>query len=1136
MTNSHILGVDVGSTTVKIVLIEPTSRQILWQKYQRHNTRQVETTLSFLETLFKRHPSIQNNLRVFVTGSGGSALAPMLGGKFVQEVNAVTLAVEAKHPDVGSVIELGGQDAKIIIFKERSSGERSVLTSMNDKCASGTGATIDKCLIKVGMPQSELKNIVFKAESLHHIAAKCGVFAETDVVNLVKSGIPKLEIMNSLADAIVTQNLSVLTRGNLLRAKVCLLGGPNAYLPFLQACWRLRIPETWEERGYFYPKNVPIEELIFVPKDALYYAAIGSVIYGIKEAPEVGTFRGLEEIKAYVRVGRKNRFIYDVGPPLIQDQAELLAFRAAYTIPKFEPPVFKKGQKVQAVIGLDGGSTSSKAVLVALDGTILRKKYLLSKGNPLQDTKEMLFALKKSITDQKAELEILGFGATGYAADVLENALRADVNIVETIAHMKSAVHYFGDIDVICDIGGQDIKVLFMAKGTVQNFQLSNQCSAGNGMLLQAMADQFGVEISEYADTAFAATVTPNFSYGCAVFLDSDRVNFQREGFSKEELLAGLALVLPKNIWQYVVQVPRISAFGTRFVLQGGTQYNQAALKAQVDYIKKRVPNAEVFVHPHAGEAGAIGAAMETLQVIQKKRSTFIGLDAAINLTYQTKTNQQTQCNFCKNHCNRTFIDTKTSDGRTARYISGFACEKGTVESVDALRLLQKKWKTRSKETPNLLQEAVKTLFRSLYKPITLPKADTMIDDVEVRLGFLGRIKHKQIRRGFQRSSTESANYRKTLRIGIPRILAIWNTAPFWRAYFESLNLSPRNIIFSDLTSEENFQEGAKYGSVDPCFPAKVAQSHIHNLLFHKHQTHPLNVIFFPCITHIKIPLINMVDSASCPIVAGMPDVLKAAFTKENDFFAERNILYLKPAVTMTEPNLLKRQLFRAFGKVLQCTEDESDFAVEQAWKALQFVKNKMQEKGRILLEQVYFKDRLAILMIGRPYHLDPGINHEILDKFQELGYPILSELSLPKDPNWWKQFFQKEEAIFDINDVWPENFSANSSMKVWAAKCSVRHPNIAVVDLSSFKCGHDSPTYGIIQDIIAHSNTPYVAFHDIDANNPGGSIKIRVKTFAYTLSRFAENIALQRKKREQLSLVIKRKRFLMREESKINE
>jgi activator of 2-hydroxyglutaryl-CoA dehydratase len=284
-----VIGIDVGSTTVKMTVVDPVSKEILWSKYLRHETRQPEMTRDMLREIHAAFPTLKNDqIRTFITGSGGSPIAPQLGSKFVQEVNAVTMAVEKLHPDVGSVIELGGQDAKIIMFKQnQETGDKTAQTSMNDKCASGTGATIDKCVLKVGMPREEVPGLVFDPSKLHHVAAKCGVFAETDIVNLVKSGIPSIEIMNSLADAIVMQNLSVLTRGNTLRHKVLLLGGPNTYLPFLRDCWRKRIPMTWQDRGYDYPKDIPIDELIIVPENAQYYAGYGAVMYGMHEPAQV---------------------------------------------------------------------------------------------------------------------------------------------------------------------------------------------------------------------------------------------------------------------------------------------------------------------------------------------------------------------------------------------------------------------------------------------------------------------------------------------------------------------------------------------------------------------------------------------------------------------------------------------------------------------------------------------------------------------------------------------------------------------------------------------------------------------------------------------------------------------------------
>jgi predicted nucleotide-binding protein (sugar kinase/HSP70/actin superfamily) len=676
-----------------------------------------------------------------------------------------------------------------------------------------------------------------------------------------------------------------------------------------------------------------------------------------------------------------------------------------------------------------------------------------------------------------------------------------------------------------------------MENGDIKSFKLSNQCSAGNGMLLQAMADQFGLPVTEYAEHAFQASLAPKFSYGCAVFLDTDRVNFQKEGFAKEELLAGLAQVLPKNVWQYVVGVPRLASLGRRFVLQGGTQYNLAAVKAQVDYIKERVPDGEVFVHPHTGEAGAIGAAMETLRVVKRRgSSTFIGLDAAIELQYETRNDESTTCHFCPNECSRTFIDALRPDGTTSRYISGFSCEKGMVESKEAMLEVVKQRKAVMKEFPNLVTYEARKLFQSWFKPEPLPDAGAPIEDVRVIRNFWGQTKRETYTRGFERSTDEATKKRKAWRVGIPRVLNIYQTAPFYRTYLETLGVDKRNIVFSDETTEEMWQEGGKYGSIDPCYPAKVAQAHFHHLFFHAHEDKPLDAIFFPIQTHIPSFVSSALDHASCPIVAGTPDVMKAAFTKEKDYFAERGITYLDPAFTFTEPTLLKERLFATFRDVLGITEDESDFAADQAWRAMREYDADVQEKGKAILEQVEMDDRVAILLVCRPYHMDPGLHHGIPDEFQVLGYPVLSIRSIPKDPDWLQRFFQEDldKGLIDhplsINDVWPENYSANSAQKVWAAKFAARHPNVVLLDLSSFKCGHDAPTYGIIDRIVERSAVPYSALHDIDANKPGGSIKIRVKTYAHSLKLHEERLEdVGRKKRELEERITEKRLELLR-------
>jgi activator of 2-hydroxyglutaryl-CoA dehydratase/predicted nucleotide-binding protein (sugar kinase/HSP70/actin superfamily) len=1107
-----VIGLDVGSTTVKAVVLDSAAGgTVVWHDYQRHHTRQPEKVLELLERIAcdldcDACPSI----RIFLTGSGAGPLVEPTGGKFVQEVNAVTCAVERLNPDVGSVVELGGQDAKIIIFKEDpNTGLRTAVASMNDKCASGTGATIDKCFIKVGADPSFATQLRFNSLKLHHVAAKCGVFAETDIVNLVKSGIPQDEVLNSLADAIVLQNLSVLTRGNTLRAKVALLGGPNTYLPFLIDCWRLRIPETWRDRGYTPPTTEPIEKQVFVPENSELYAALGAAYAGMNEPTQVGIFLGTAPLRDFIKNGRRARLGAQAGPPLATSANDLDDFKRQYAQAQFVPPDIESGAVVRAVIGLDGGSTSSKAVLVDEDGTLVAKAYQLSKGNPIADTQELLAKLNEHVAARGATLECLGFGVTGYAGAVLEECMLADVNIVETVAHMSSAVHYFGDVDVVCDIGGQDIKVLFLKNGDIQNFKLSNSCSAGNGMLLQAMADQFGLPVTQYADAAFRAELAPKFSYGCAVFLDTDRVNFQKEGFQKEELLAGLAQVLPKNVWQYVVQIPRLAALGRRFVLQGGTQYNLAAVKAQVDYIRQRVPDAEVLIHPHTGEAGALGAAFETLRRYKKSRTTrFIGMQAALDLEYTTRNDDSTQCHFCPNNCRRTFVDAQRPNGSIARTITGFSCEKGTVESEEAMLRVVAERKMLAGAHPNLVDYEARKAFQHFYKPEPLPEAGTLIDDVKVTKGLF-RIKRQTFRREFVRSSVADSETRRSTRIGIPRVLNNYVVAPFLRTYFETLGIPKTNVVFSEPTTEAIWIEGGKYGSVDPCFPSKVVQAHIHQLLFHAHQPErgrPLRYIFFPVLTQMPNFVTDTVDNASCPIVAGTPEVIRAAFTKEVDFFAQRDIEYVAPALAFTEPTLLAKRLFDTWGPRLNVTEDENDFACKEAWKALTAFEADLENRGRAILETVEQENRLAILVLARPYHSDPGLNHGILEEFQALGYPILSVRSLPKSRAYLDRYYQDEldcgliETPLQLSHLWPENYSANSAQKVWAANFAAHHPNVAVLDLSSFKCGHDAPTYGLIDSIVQTARTPSALLHDLDANKPGGSLKIRVNTYAHSL------------------------------------
>jgi predicted CoA-substrate-specific enzyme activase len=1097
VTEGVIVGLDIGSTTIKAVVMDPETDEILWSDYRRHETKQPEKCLEFLEEITAAFPLPPEQLRIFITGSGGNSLAPLFGAKFVQEVNAVSLAVEHAYPEAGSVIELGGQDAKIIIWKEDPSGKRKI-PSMNDKCAGGTGAVIDKINAKLKLPVEELVALDYHGVKLHPVAGKCGVFAETDINGLQKQGVPPTELMASLFEAIVQQNLSVLTRGNTLRPKCLLLGGPNTFIKAMQEAWRHNIMKVWEDRKFPLPENPDPNELIIVPDNAQYYAAIGAVLYGKSEDAHVARFTGMDSLREYVNGGRDAMRSSSGGKGLSKTPDELAAFKEEYTIPSQEFPEFKPGEVVEGWIGIDGGSTSTKAVLLNRDAKLIGAYYQLSNGNPIQDTKDVLAGLRDQVEQNGATLKVMGVGTTGYAKDILKDTIGADVALVETVAHTQAALHFYDDVDVIVDVGGQDIKVIMLKNGRVSDFKLNTQCSAGNGYFLQSTAGKFGHPVEKFADIAFGAKQLPVFSYGCAVFMESDIVNFQQLGWSAQEIMAGLAHVLPKNIWLYVVQEPNLAKLGRRFVLQGGTQRNLAAVKSQVDFIKMKVPDADVIVHKFCGESGAIGCAIEAIRVTEKHGHThFIGMESLLGLGYSTKRDESTRCYFCKNKCLRTFIDTKTPKDEEKRFIIA-TCEKGTVEDVAAMREIKGRLDDLKKANPNFVDIAAKKAFTS-YAPDVVIKED--------KAGLLGKIKLPRVK-----AQLEKRARLKDIKIGMPRTLNMYSTGPFWSTYFEALGVPAKNIVWSEYTSEEMYKAGSRRGSIDQCFPAKVSLAHVHDLLFNPRKK--CDVIFFPIPFTLQTDLSHMLDSCACPTVTATPEVVKAAFTKEGDIFAEKGVEYWDPVINMYSPALAERQMFKFANQHFGVSKEESAAALKQAFAAMDTYRNDILRKpARETLNKLKADGKIGVVLLARPYHNDPGLNHEIVEELQKMGYPIFSLDSLPIDEDILHEVFAddiKAGKIPDgmaIMDVWKNAYSTNSAQKIWAAKYVARHPNLIALDLSSFKCGHDAPIYSAVEEIVSDSGTPYFTFHDIDENKPTGAIKIRTETINYFLDRYIEDM-----------------------------
>jgi predicted CoA-substrate-specific enzyme activase len=746
-----IAGLDVGSTTCKYS-IAGASGQLLGQAYERHNTKQAEKVLDFLTRMEKDHSLTPEVDRVFFTGSGAGLIAPLVGGKVIQEVVAVAAAVEKVHPNVRFVSEIGGEDMKTIFFSGNGpSKSKQVL--MQSACSGGTGTFIEKTARKLEISTEQLAQMGYNGYTLHKISSKCGIFAEADSNTLLKAGVSVEEIIASLFEAVVYQNLATLTRGNTPLPEILLLGGPNLFFKGLQEAWRYHLGKVWKERKVEIPDDRGPESLIRVPEDALYYAAQGCIEVGLTDSPTVGIYLGTKKLRWWIEEGQYEEKKKIGRGGLWKDPAELQSFLDRYSKPgsngngatataksngngnghsnghgkarrrpRVQLPILGKTSKLgPVVVGCDFGSTTAKAVCMSPEKDLLFSCYALSRGNPIDDAKSLLRQVREAVGDG----EILGLAITGYGKDLLKDILGADCPVVETIAHASAGLHYFPDADCICDVGGVDVKIMILNNGAVTDFRLNSQCSSGNGAFLQGVAERFNIPMSEMADGAFRAQAMPQLSMGCGVFLQSDIVNQQRKGWQAEEILAGLCAILPLNVWIYAGGLNNLQQVGKKYILQGGTHKNLAVVKTQVDFIMKKVPGAEVVVHPYSGEAGAIGAALVALDWWQGGgESKFRGFDAIERLTYKTATSVDTVCHWCPVTCQRSFIDVELEGGKGRpwskvpleqgweRVIVNNSCPKGLVEDLNEMKVIKIGMEKTKNAFPNVADLVRKEAFR----------------------------------------------------------------------------------------------------------------------------------------------------------------------------------------------------------------------------------------------------------------------------------------------------------------------------------------------------------------------------------------------------------------------------------------
>ena len=983
------VGLDVGSTTVKAVVIETeaSTDRILWRDYQRHDTRQPEKLLEFLQRMEAEIGIAPGNCRMFITGSGGNALSALIGAKFVQEVNAVALAVEKLHPEVNSVIELGGQDAKIIIFKEDgANGRRKKIPSMNDKCAGGTGAVIDKINAKLKIPPDELCNQGYKGIKLHPVAGKCGVFAETDINGLQKQGIPADELMASLFDAIVLQNLTVLTRGHTLRPHVLLLGGPNTFIRGMREAWQHNIPLLWEERGIKLPPDVAPEDADQDSGERAVFRGPGRG--GIRQRRRRGDWavsREHECLEHYIYEGRRQEKAASGNRGLSRFARENWRSSKPSTRGRNSfRQTFRRGERVRAFIGLDGGSTSTKAVLLSEHGEVLCKGLPTLQGQPDPGHDRPL--REPAPAGGNAKARILKFSAWARPATP-----RTFCNVCcaptwpwskpwRTPSRRCVSTR---DPHVIVDVGGQDIKLIVLKNGRVKDFKLNTQCSAGNGYFLQSTAEGFGIPVENYADVAFNADTMPVFGYGCAVFLQSDIVNFQRQGWRAEEILAGLATVLPRNVFLYVAKVPSLAALGTRFVLQGGTQNNLAAVKAEVDFLRASFratgKEPEIVVHQHCGESGAIGAGHRSHSLVAQwalhhlhrpgrrpqdplphhaqRRNALPLLQECLPADFPRCSRRRRLARMAG--CATVFPHQGAAPAREQRMIVA-NCEKGAVEDVETMRGIKAHLDATKAANPNLVEMAAREVWRSRHP-------ESVADPIPARAWTAA---------GRQRIAL--MKQRAQLRIGIPRVLNMYAYAPLFSAYLESLGVQAENIVYSDFTTGEMYRAGSSRGSIDPCFPSKIAIAHVHNLIFNKHARKPLHAIFFPMFDVLLSPLVNARGHNACPTASVTPETVEAAYTKETDLFAERGIRYVHPLVNLSDRKLFARQMFQAWAPILGLSEEENERAIEIGYRELGRFESSIRRRAREVLDQLEVGTEVGHRHAGTP--LPPRSRHQPRD------------------------------------------------------------------------------------------------------------------------------------------------------------
>lgn len=984
-----LLGIDIGSTTVKIVLLQGTD--ILYKKYDRHYSKVREKTSEMILEMAGcnnlKNVLNESRIKVSVTGSAGLGLAKASGLDFVQEVFATRHAVGVLVPKADVVIELGGEDAKIIfltgIMEER----------MNGTCAGGTGAFIDQMSVLLNVTGEELDILSEKSEIIYSIASRCGVFAKTDIQTILNQGARKEDIAMSIFQAVVDQTLSGLAQGRDIEGDVLFLGGPLHFYKGLQK----RFIETLGLR----------QEHAHFPEIGPYAIAAGAAYHSRKNKATYSFEEIIDKTSRTREIANNTKHL----PRLFKNMEEYREFVERHSRDTLESAeaIFYKGK---AYLGIDCGSTTTKIVLISEDNRILYQYYSSNKGNPVQIVRHQLEEIYDLCEDR---ISIESSGVTGYGEDLIKNAFGVKWGIVETVAHYIAAKHFCPDVDFIIDIGGQDMKCFKIKDGRVDNIMLNEACSSGCGSFVETFAKSMGHSVEEFCTMGVVSKQPIDLGSRCTVFMNSSVKQAQKEGASMEDISAGLSISVVKNALYKVVRINSADELGENIVVQGGTFLNDAILRSFEKEIERNVIRPSI-----SGLMGAFGVALYAKERVNSERD--VKLISRSELKTFGHSVKNAKCGLCTNNCNLN-INIFENGGR---YISGNRCEKPLGKAMN-------------REIPDMYQHKLDKL-RKL-------------------------IKSTQEKNQLQRDQAP--------RIGIPLVLNMIEQLPAWNEFFSSLGFK---VVISDVSSREIYRKGQHSIPSDTvCYPAKLVHGHIENLI-----EKGCDAIFYPCMTY-NIDENKGDNCYNCPVVAYYPELVEANIN------SIQKTRLIKPYIELNNKAKLKAQLFKELKAFKGVSRLKISRAVDSAFLTQKIYEEEIYQEGLKCIEYADNNDLVIAVVAGRPYHIDPEINHGINQLIASCEMVVITEDVAAR---------LAEVPQVNVLNQWTYH------SRMYASAAYVKNKgNAQMIQLVSFGCGIDSITSDEIRAIVEENGKIYTQLK-IDEINNLGAARIRIRSLKAAIDR----------------------------------